>query len=84
MSDIRDEIAEGFGPVAVNDDRMGLVVTSYNPVTREYLICVSGKLLGPFTRAELKAFVVHTSDMLTIPPGMYVYLESYDVYGNLK
>ena len=84
MSDPRDEITKGFKPFAVNDDRLGLVVTSYNPETKEYLICVSGKLLGPFKRAELKALVTHTADMLTIPGGMYTYLSSYDVYGELK
>ena len=77
-------MTEGFKPIAVNDDRMGTLVTSYNPTTREYLISVGGKLLGPLTRHEMKALVVHTGDLLTIPPGMYVYLTSYDVYGNLS
>jgi hypothetical protein len=78
-----DELTEGFIPVAVRDDRNGNSVISFNPETRKFLLAVSGKLAGPMSLDELKALKENMVDVIDLK-GRFIYLQGYDVYGNLK
>lgn len=81
MSDIFEEVTNGYTPIAIRDDRSGNTVVSHNPIEGKYLVSVSGKLSGPYTMRELEVLKDNVQDVLDmkgLPPH---YLKDYDIYG---
>ena len=72
------DLTEGFLPIAVRDDRAGNTVISFNPETREFLLSVSGKLAGPFTKDEIMALRENIGDVVEMR-GRYLFIEEYDL-----
>jgi len=74
------EAAEGYKPIAVRDDICGNTVISFNTETRDFILSVSGKLLGPVTVKEMSALRDNISDVIDMK-GRFLYIDSYDVTG---
>ncbi len=74
------EVAEGYKPIAVRDDISGNTVISFSTENRDFILSVSGKMLGPLTSKELAALNANIADVIEMK-GRYLFIESYDVTG---
>ena len=75
------ETAEGYRPIAVRDDIAGNTVISYSTEGQDFILSVSGKLLGPLTLKEMKALRENISDVIEMK-GRFLYIKEFDVHGN--
>jgi hypothetical protein len=76
-------VPEGFKPIAVRDDRLGICVISYNHDLKEYFLMVNGKGVGTFNLRDLKSLKENLADVIELK-GRFVYIESYNADGTLK
>ncbi len=72
--------AENYRPIAVRDDFSGNTVISFNPETRDFILAVSGKLLGPLTSKEMGALNSNITDVLEMK-GRFLFTDGYTVTG---
>lgn len=77
------EVAEGYKPIAVRDDISGNTVISFNAERRDFILAVSGKMLGPVTSKELAVLNDNISDVLEMK-GRFLFIDSYTVTGEQK
>jgi len=77
------EAAEGYKPIAVRDDISGNTVISFNTETRDFVLAVSGKIMGPITMKEIKALRENLSDVIEMK-GRYLYIKDFTVDGTPK
>lgn len=73
--------AEGYTPIAVRDDIVGNTVISFNTETRDFILAVSGKMLGPVTLKEVEALTLNLQDVIEMK-GRYLFIQDYDAAGN--
>lgn len=73
--------AEDYAPIAVRDDRSGNTVISYSTEHRDFILSVSGKLMGPISLNEIKALVENLKDVIEMR-GQYLFIKDYDSHGN--
>lgn len=74
------KVAEGYKPIAVRDDITGNTVISFNTETRDFILSVSGKMLGPLTTKELTTLNLNIGDVIEMK-GRFLFIDSYDVDG---
>jgi hypothetical protein len=74
------DIAEGYKPIAVRDDIAGNTVISYSTENRDFILAVSGKLMGPVTLKEIKALRENLNDVIELK-GRYLFIKEFNVTG---
>ncbi len=75
------EAAKGYKPIAVRDDIAGNTVISFSTENRDFILSVSGKLMGPLTLKEIKALQENIGDVIEMK-GRYLFIKEFDVHGN--
>lgn len=70
------DLLEGYKTIAVRDDRFGNNIISYNPATKDFMLCVNGKIAGPFNEKELTGLRENINDVIHMRKN-FLFIEDY-------
>lgn len=67
-------IPKGFKRIAHTETRRGDCTFYHNPETKQFFFKLSGRLAGPFDKADFEPLVITLKDVIDMR-GVYIYLD---------